>query len=165
MIWDKFYDAFPIIFERARNLVWFPSAINPNIRVLKYIPEMHSVNEFHTDGPEIQTTTRSFMSLVVYLNDDFTGGDTSFANPVQISSTTTFAKRDVVGSSRSFKPKTGVGIIFPHSLQHCGVSVSSGVKYALRTDVMYSTMSQISLFNQTEPPSTEYLEIYYDKDN
>jgi hypothetical protein len=38
----------------------------------------------------------------------------------------------------TIQPQLGMALIFPHRLLHRGVEVESGIKYILRTDVMYS---------------------------
>ena len=37
------------------------------------------------------------------------------------------------------QPKTGAAIIFKHEKRHSGNIIKKGVKYVLRTDVMYKT--------------------------
>ena len=58
------------------------------------------------------------------LNDGFEGGDTQF-------------------QWESVKPQRGMALVFPHRLSHQGSAVSSGVKYVLRTDVMYSAPAPV----------------------
>jgi prolyl 4-hydroxylase len=58
---------------------------------------------------------------LVYLNDAFEGG------------TTAFHRFDV-----DVVPRTGSGLVFQHRLLHDGRTVRSGVKYVLRSDVMYA---------------------------
>lgn len=70
---------------------------------------------------------RSFFSIVLWLNDDFEGGELRLEDD----------------SHRDVKPVAGGCIMFPqdgHPLacRHQGLPVTSGVKYILRTDVMYS---------------------------
>ena len=55
---------------------------------------------------------------MIYLNDDFEGGETSF---------------DTI----SIKGEKGMMLIFLHSLSHEGKEVTKGIKYVLRTDIMY----------------------------
>lgn len=62
----------------------------------------------------------SFFTFMIYLNDNFGGGDTAF--------------RDL-----RIQPKQGMALIFLHSLYHEESEVTQGVKYVLRTDVMYRT--------------------------
>ncbi len=64
---------------------------------------------------------RSELTLMVYLNDGFGGGATRFHD------------FDVdVG------PRTGMALLFQHSMFHEGCVVTSGMKYVLRSDVMYA---------------------------
>ncbi len=62
----------------------------------------------------------SYFTFMVYLNDNFEGGDTTFRG-VRI------------------RPRQGMAVIFLHSLYHEGSEVTQGVKYVLRSDVMYRT--------------------------
>ncbi|MBD2768313.1 2OG-Fe(II) oxygenase [Hymenobacter sp. BT664] len=62
----------------------------------------------------------SYLTFMVYLNDNFQGGDTVF-------------------QGRSIQPRQGMALIFLHSLYHAGSEVTQGVKYVLRSDVMYRT--------------------------
>ena len=76
----------------------------------------------------------SRLTFLVYLNDDFHGGGTSFYVP----------SKDV-GNLEAFtvEPRQGSVLIFPHggscgSLVHEGSFCKIGVKYIIRTDVLYS---------------------------
>jgi prolyl 4-hydroxylase len=62
----------------------------------------------------------SYYTFMVYLNDNFQGGDTTFRG-VRI------------------RPRQGMALIFLHSLYHEGSEVTQGVKYVLRSDIMYRT--------------------------
>lgn len=64
----------------------------------------------------------SYFTFMVYLNDNFQGGDTTF--------------RDV-----GIRPRQDMALIFLHSLYHEGSEMMRGVKYVLRSDVMYRTAS------------------------
>jgi len=60
----------------------------------------------------------SYFTFMVYLNDNFQGGDTTFRK-------------------LRIQPRQGMALVFLHSLYHEGSEVTQGVKYVLRTDVMY----------------------------
>lgn len=62
---------------------------------------------------------------MVYLNADVTGGDTKFYDENR---KLRFAVR----------PERGMALVFAHLQLHEGAPVSSGRKYVLRTDVMYT---------------------------
>ena len=63
---------------------------------------------------------------MVYLNDGFGGGSTNFDLRYP------YGEVEVV-------PKAGMALLFVHSFRHEGAVVTSGAKYVLRSDVMYST--------------------------
>ncbi len=58
---------------------------------------------------------------MVYLNENFEGGETAF----------------LVDPEKIIKPQTGMGLIFQHPIIHEGCEVAKGVKFVLRTDLMY----------------------------
>jgi hypothetical protein len=73
----------------------------------------------HFDQSYIRNATEaSYFTFMMYLNDNFAGGDTTF--------------REL-----KIRPRQGMALIFLHNLYHEGSQVTSGVKYVLRTDVMY----------------------------
>ena len=97
-----------------RTLV--PVGLNQRLRYYKY----SSGERFapHVDLSHSDHTARSFLTVILYLNDDFAGGETDFFG-------------------LSVTPKKGAAILFPHELRHEGRPVFNGAKYVLRTDVMY----------------------------
>ena len=111
VIWAKISSFFPAI----KNSI--PYGLNDMFRVYRY----HEGERFmkHRDGSYSKSETEfSFYTFIVYLNDNFEGG------------TTTFDRFEIT-------PKTGSALCFPHPVKHSGSKVVKGVKYALRTDVMY----------------------------
>ena len=92
--------------------------LNEMIRFYKYEKgqrfRMHSDMSYVRNGVEC-----SFKTFIIYLNDDFIGGETEF----------------IVGSK--IKPKQGSLLVFDHQLKHQGNPVLQGTKYVLRTDIMY----------------------------
>ena len=79
-------------------------------QILKYGPADHYVP--HQDsGPGLESR---YLSVVCYLNDNFTGGETSFP-----------------GCGYTAKPKTGKAIIFPSHYLHGSVPVIRGMKYVI----------------------------------
>jgi prolyl 4-hydroxylase len=101
--------------------VMAPAAIcvNERFRGYRYEPSQRFASHF--DGSfrrnEQEESTLTFM---IYLNEGFAGGQTRFED---------FGV-DVV-------PRTGLALFFQHRLRHEGSRVESGVKYVLRSDVMY----------------------------
>ena len=74
--------------------------------------------KMHKDGPWTENGASSKLTFLVYLNDDFAGGATAF--------------RDF-----SVSPATGNALLFIHDTWHEGTAVTEGVKYVLRSDVLY----------------------------
>lgn len=74
--------------------------------------------KMHKDGPWMEAGRSSRLTFLVYLNEGFAGGATDF---------------------RDFKidPKTGHALLFVHDTWHEGAAVTEGVKYVLRSDVLY----------------------------
>ena len=74
---------------------------------------------------------RSFITLQVYLNQDFTGGTTRFWDPR--------LPRGVYDAV----PETGMAIFFFHEgWLHSGTEVKAKRKYVIRSDVMFRRVSQ-----------------------
>lgn len=91
--------------------------LNERFRFYKYYPGQ----EFkpHQDGSFIRNIHEwSSFTFLIYLNDNLVGGETKF-------------------ETSSIKPETGKAVIFRHELVHQGCKVIEGIKYVLRTDVMY----------------------------
>ncbi len=60
----------------------------------------------------------SYFTFMIYLNDNYEGGETTF-------------------TSLKIEPKQGTALLFFHDLEHEGSSVKQGIKYVLRTDIMF----------------------------
>jgi predicted 2-oxoglutarate/Fe(II)-dependent dioxygenase YbiX len=98
---------------------WDAIGLNEMFRVYKY--EVGQKFKMHMDGSYVRNNEeQSFYTLMIYLNEDFEGGSTLFRQ-------------------HEVKPKTGAALIFLHKLRHEGQELKSGVKYVLRTDIMYSS--------------------------
>ena len=67
----------------------------------------------------------SYFTFMIYLNDNYEGGETTF-------------------TSLTIEPKQGTALIFFHDLEHEGSSVKKGIKYVLRTDIMFKLEGEIS---------------------
>jgi hypothetical protein len=92
---------------------------NEMLRVYRYASGQQF--KMHRDGSYIRNEReKSFYTFMIYLNDDFEGGETEFENLFTVA------------------PKKGTALIFHHPLRHEGKTLTSGQKYVLRTDIMYS---------------------------
>jgi hypothetical protein len=101
---------------------WQASGINERLRFYRY--DIGQQFNWHHDGAfERPNGERSRLTFMIYLNDDFEGGETSFG--------------DVI-----IKPIKGMALFFVHQLRHKGETVILGRKYVLRTDVMYGSLRE-----------------------
>ena len=102
---------------------WHASGLNERFRFYRYRPGQRFAA--HYDGSyQRNRDENSWLTLLVYLNDDFAGGTTRFdlagvADPVVV------------------QPQAGMALVFMHDRLHQGDEVTAGTKYVLRTDVMY----------------------------
>jgi hypothetical protein len=79
----------------------------------------------------LNATTKSYLTFLMYLNDDFTGGETRFY----------IANGNGGMTVHGIIPQQGSVLCFPQgntaSLVHEGSAVTDGCKYVVRTDVLY----------------------------
>ena len=115
-----------VLFDRVKDKV--PNEIhgmtlvgvNERFRFYEYKPGQHFAP--HLDGAFYRDETeQSWYTFMVYLNEGFKGGETVF----------------LVEPEKSITPKTGMALLFQHHIIHTGSKVKSGIKYVLRTDLMY----------------------------
>lgn len=91
--------------------------LNEQFRFYKY--EINQRFKRHIDGRfKRNDLEESRITFMIYLNDDFEGGETHFGDLV-------------------IKPKMGTALCFIHEIKHEGCLVTKGVKYAIRSDIMY----------------------------
>ncbi|SFD15397.1 2OG-Fe(II) oxygenase superfamily protein [Chitinophaga sp. CF118] len=113
IIWNRLKDFVP---EGKSDAT--ACGLNELFRFYKYSPgqrfKMHKDGSFIRDASEASQYT-----FMIYLNDEYTGGETIFA------------------SGEIIRPETGSALIFHHPLRHEGSLLTAGVKYVLRTDIMY----------------------------
>ena len=100
--------------------------LNERLRFLRYDPGQKFVP--HTDGQfrrQDGSGEESFLTVQLYLNEGFKGGETTFI--------------DIDNSKHrvTFPIKTGLVLIFEHRILHEGSALKEGRKYTMRTDVMY----------------------------
>ncbi|MDA7967074.1 2OG-Fe(II) oxygenase [Ruegeria sp.] len=107
------------------------AGLNERLRFYRY--DVGQMFDWHQDGYfERPSGERSLFTFMIYLNDDFKGGGTSFCD---------------VYAGQSFPefcvtPKKGAALLFYHPIMHRGDPVLSGQKYVMRTDIMYSPEMQ-----------------------
>lgn len=111
-LWEKLKDHAP---AKIGNSVAI--GLNEMFRFYRY--ENGQQFKKHVDESFIRNNEEaSYYTFMIYLNDNYKGGETRF-------------------DDAEIKGQAGMGLIFLHSLPHEGTAVTEGVKYVLRTDIMY----------------------------
>jgi len=130
-----------IYFDREGGAAWQIAGVVDRLRFYKY--NRYEEYPEHQDGAYKRDVSiegqlfhqQSFLTLLIYLNDDFTGGETKFfpdrqhcrfLRDIEI-------KEPVV----TVTPRTGTAVVNVHNILHEGSAPTSGVKYVLRTDILY----------------------------
>lgn len=75
---------------------------------------------------------------MVYLNDDFEGGETRFFKESQRH----YESPDLSKCIYSYRPQAGDAMIFFSQQTHDGASLTRGQKYILRTEVMHRIQAE-----------------------
>lgn len=112
---SRFAGVFPHQMGGARYL----GLSNERIVIARYLPG--DFFALHTDAPYVASASRrSGYSVLLYLNDDFIGGETFFPDLM-----------------RKVRPRAGAALFFDHSHRHRGCEVASGEKYVMHLFAMY----------------------------
>ncbi|WP_338867837.1 2OG-Fe(II) oxygenase [Myxococcus stipitatus] len=120
------YELADLLFQRIKPHVpprlergWELCGTNERLRCYRY--EAGQYFAPHFDGAFVRhRDERSLLTFMVYLNDCTNGGATNF-----------------LYLERSVTPRMGAALLFNHHVYHEGALVTAGLKYALRTDLMY----------------------------
>lgn len=96
-----------------------PVGIYQPLRVYRYEPGQQFAPH-HDQSYQDGSGRRSLLTFMIYLNEDFTGGTTTFPDQKQ-----------------EIHPRAGRALLFQHMLLHCGERVLTGTKYVLRSDVIF----------------------------
>lgn len=103
---------------------YIPIGINPFMRVSKY----HETGHFgmHRDSGYVRDDQYvGFWTVLLYLNDDFEGGDTTIYDESN-------------RLAHTVKPEVGKVFCFHHHQVHAGLEIRSGTKHIVRTEIMFA---------------------------
>ena len=127
-LYDRIADSVPPRVDKK----WRPAGLNERLRF--YRCDVGQKFDWHSDGYfERENGDKSFLTFMVYLNEDFDGGGTSFRD-------NGFGREKF--APFTVLPKKGMGLIFRHPISHRGDSVIAGRKYVIRSDVMYTRIAR-----------------------
>jgi prolyl 4-hydroxylase len=116
-VWPRIRDHIPVFLD-GRPVI----GLNERFRYYRYRPGQKFA--LHRDGAfRRESGEESKLTCLLYLNDDFAGGETAVKD-------------------RVVAPKQGMALIFRHEFLHEGRPVLDGTKYVLRTDVMYDKIGR-----------------------
>ena len=141
VIWDNSQIARQL-FEMVKNLVpqdiegWKPCGLNELFCFYRY-KDGQQFKPHLDEAFKRSETELSLITLLIYLNEDFEGGTTY-----------------LIGVNENIYPKTGMLLLFDHTILHAGMSVTAGTKYVLRTDVMYHKpipLAELQIIDLTQP--------------
>lgn len=119
LLWERIRTDVPV-FLNGRQV----RGVNERLRFYRYDPGQQFAP--HVDGSFTRSNgEQSLLTLMVYLNEDFEGGETIF-------------------NEATIRPQTGMALIFQHALMHEGAAVTSGRKYVLRSDVIYDVVGRLT---------------------
>ena len=111
---------------------WTATGLNERLRFYRYDPGQRFAP--HGDGSYMPRNGEcSRLTLMIYLNEGFEGGDTRFYIHQHYFE---LLEKEAI-PDLSVVPKTGMALCFRHELRHEGARVIRGKKYVLRSDVMY----------------------------
>ncbi|KAG0296489.1 hypothetical protein BGZ97_004517 [Linnemannia gamsii] len=154
-LWERVKQHIPAVYE-GRPVV----GMNERLRFLKYLPG----DQFapHMDGEYRRTDGSGQVTKVTiqfYLNgedeeDGLKGGETSFLNERSLGRLPGAASKAKKGGKEDEKEvekvavacRTGQALIFQHDLVHEGSRVLEGIKYVVRTDILYGPRLNNTLF-------------------
>lgn len=100
--------------------------INPMMRVSKYIPGGDFSSHYDSCYAEDENYV-GMHTILIYLNENIQGGCT------RVFDTAGIKWVDV-------KPEIGKALVFYHHTLHAGMRVIEGIKYVIRTEVMFKKM-------------------------
>ncbi|AGF85712.1 hypothetical protein QJ854_gp070 [Moumouvirus goulette] len=145
--------------------IWKFSSINPCFRHSYYEGPCNGFAP-HRDSSYIKDeNNRSILTLLIYLNDDFIGGDTTFIKSKNERKIGDIVNEELFGGFEEIfdnKIKQGSAIIFNHDIIHCGKPIISGTKYIIRSDLVFKRISGFNEFSswKNEPYFLKAIEYY-----
>ena len=137
-IFDRLRPFLPAHKRDGDGAEWRLVGLNERLRFLRYDPGQYFLQ--HPDGHFSRgRRERSFITLLLYLNEGYTGGHTTIWNAVggQWDGPWSGPRDERTDPGIAVPPRIGMVLVHDHTLLHESPPLLEGVKYAIRTDVMY----------------------------
>ena len=120
--------------------VWAPLGLNECLKVFRYTKGGMFVP--HRDGPWVPRGDQcSMYTVILYLNDDFVGGSTVLAGSDEHCGPQGIRTYDWAGYEGDamvrMVPIQGAALLFNHDCWHAAHPIESGVKWILRTELVF----------------------------
>lgn len=107
---------------------WKLCGVNARCRVSRY--EKGQSNALHVDGAvEVDERTKSFVTLLLYLNGNVSGGATEFIGRRPVTCERFLAA--------AVQPTRGAAVLFLHDTEHAGAEVIDSRKYIFHSELLY----------------------------
>jgi hypothetical protein len=139
----------PYMNSETKGDEYTPVAVNEHIRFYKYDVgqfilkhDDYRMSRFRYDKlTDTYFKQMTFLTVLVYLNDDFDEGDTCFytdyAQPGKKGHCRFIRDSESTEPNLRIKPKEGMVLINDHMVMHEGKAPKKYVKYILRTDIVH----------------------------
>ena len=147
---EKYYENQVTPFGFGTEGEWSPYYINECFRISEY--NKGARFNIHRDACYVKNEDiRSIYTIIIYLNDNFQGGETIFYKTNKKRQMCQTVQQEMDNNEYkikySYKPKQGEVLIFDHDIIHEGIEVSNGNKYICRTDVVFERKEKPKNFN------------------
>ena len=125
---------------------WQPFGINPCFRHSVYNAPSIGFKP-HRDSCYIENADiRSVLTIIIYLNGNFDGGETVFIKPNSdriIEQTVDIELKNGYEIIHKIVPSAGKCVIFNHNVIHAGLDVYAGSKYIVRSDILFKRVEWV----------------------
>ena len=130
------------LFNKLKNLKIIPRQMTNNLyklsglykHTLFYKYDKGEYFKEHYDNEKKDGNKKSFFTVLIYLNDDFEGGETTFIHNKRLLIKNKIKNEKIL---TPIIPKQGKLLVFRHNILHEGSLLINGSKIVLRSDIMY----------------------------